>query len=375
MNIDEMVMKFVKNSRKSVYNKISECEQKRLETLFDDCLCSVVKNLEHELLPTFIICKTFNKYSKILPVKRHQGKYKYYLLFDCYMNGINRVFDSIYLGESDSGHDVWKLAYELYAEEALINKDEILLPYYGLNNVALGPYDVDNEKNNILSFIMDIQERYIIGHELGHWVYKILGDPTAKDLINIIFHDNKDILIDEIKEILRETYSAYRQIFQKKEYIKLIDEQASIINESSEILEECFADAIAYAMIFAYIKEKHPIDREKQLLAGQALLLEMMTLQLLAMQHKAFSEESFESSTSIRLAFLRNYVGLYYEDDEMAFNCILEKTVIRYEERITNIMIECFSELENRADYIYNALIDSENTLDVTKLIGFSYFE
>lgn len=375
MNIDEMVMEFVKNSRESVYNKISGSEQIRLETLFDNSLHSIVKNSNHELLPTFIICKTFNKYSKILPVKQHQGKYKYYLLFDCHMNEINRVFDSIYLGESDSGHDVWKLAYELYAEEALINKDEVLLPYYGLNNVALGPFDVYSENQNNLSFIMDIQERYIIGHELGHWVYKILGDETAKDLINIIFHDNKNMLLNEIKEILGETYSAYGQIFQKKEYIKLINEQATIINEKCEILEECFADAIAYAMIFANIKEKHPIDREKQLLAGQALLLEMMTLQLLAMQHKAFSEESFESSTSIRLAFLRNYVGLYYEDNEEAFNGILEKTVIRYEERITNIMIECFSELENRADYIYNALIDSDSTLDMTKLIGFSNFE
>ena len=97
----------------------------------------------------------------------------------------------------------------------------------------------------------------------------------------------------------------------------------------------------------------------KKLLAGQALFLEIMNLQLLAMQHMTVSEESFESSVSIRLGFFRNYVGLYFEQVEKSFEEMIQNTVVRYENRITNLMIECFNELEKRADNIYDGLIIS----------------
>lgn len=72
------------------------------------------------------------------------------------------------------------------------------------------------------------------------------------------------------------------------------------------------------------------------------------------------SDESFEEAISIRLVFLRNYSRLYFEGDEKMFDKMLEETEIRYEERIANLMLECFSELENRGDNIYDALTDSE---------------
>ena len=59
-----------------------------------------------------------------------------------------------------------------------------------------------------------------------------------------------------------------------------------------------------------------------------------------------------------------------FEGNEKEFNKMLEKTVVRYEERITNIMLECFSELENRGDNIYDALTDIDGLLNFDKLLG-----
>lgn len=373
MNIDKMIMDFVENSRYSCYNdNLTESEQIRLKTIFDDCLSSIVKEYTSDFMPTFIICNTYSKYSEILPVRLAENKYKYYLLYDCHLTEINRLFDALYFDKEDSGHDIWKLSYELFAEDALIEEDELFMSYYSLNKVALGPFKVNYEYKTDLEFILDIQERYIIGHELGHWVYKVSGDEKASSILNINFGKNRLEFLDSIKEILCEVYTEYEKIFKTKEYVELIFEQNNIIKENSGILEECFADAVAYAMVFRYIQFKYSNEQNKKILAGKALFLEMMNLQLLAMQHMTTSDNSFESSTSIRLGFFRNYVGLYFDENEEMFNNMLEKSAVRYERRISNLMIECFSELEKRADNIYDALIDADGKLNISRVMGLS---
>lgn len=123
-------------------------------------------------------------------------------------------------------------------------------------------------------------------------------------------------------------------------------------------------------MIFSYVDCNYLNDLEQKLLAGKALFLQMMNLQLLAMQNMTVSDESFEVAISIRLGFLRNYSRLYFEGHEKRFDKMLEETIIRYEKRITNLMLECFSELENRGDNIYDALTDEEDLLDMSKVLG-----
>lgn len=373
MDIDKRVMEFIENSRCHVYNDtLSEAEQARLKMLFDDCLSSIVKKYVKEFMPTFIICNTYNKYSTVLPVRLPHNQYKYYLLYDRHLNEINRIFDSLYFSKNDSAHDIWKLSYELFAEDALMEQNKILVSYYGLNKVALGPFDVTDMKGAELDFIVDIQERYIIGHELGHWIFKVSSNKSADNILNVSFDESWLALLDNIKMLLSELYAEYEEKFQSKEYTEIIHKQSALVNENSGIWEECFADAVAYAMTFAYVQDIHPDDPTQKLLAGQALFLEMMNLQLLAMQHMAVSEESFEAATSIRIGFLRNYARLYFEGNEKAFDSMLEHAVIRYEKRITNLMLECFSELEDRADNIYDALIDGEGLLDTTKVMGLS---
>lgn len=371
MDIDENVMKFIKCSRYSTYaDELSESEQTRLKVLFDDCLSAIIKEYVEEFMPSFIICDTYNKYSTVLPVRLYQNSYKYYILYDHHLNQINRLLDALYLDNNDSAHDIWKLSYELFAEDALLEKNEILVSYYGLNKTALGPFEVNVEEQADLDFIIDIQDRYVIGHELGHWIYKASEDKNVESIFNISLDAEWFQFLENIKKLLCDLYEEYGIKFQSKEYVELIHEQKHLVNENNEILEECFADAVAYAMTFSYVALKYSDDLNRKLLAGKALFLEMMNLQLLAMQHMYVSEESFEAATSIRVGFLRNYAQLYFEGNERLFDNMLEEAVVRYEERITNIMLECFSELEDRGDNIYDALIDTDGFLDYDKLIG-----
>lgn len=373
MNIDKFVMDFIENSRYNVHDgKFPESQKAKIEMVFDDCLSSIVKKYIKEFIPSFIICNTYNKYSTILPVRLSRNQHKYYLLYDCHLNEINRLLDAIYFSEEDSGHDIWKLSYELFAEDALIEKDAVLISYYGLNKVALGPFDIDDENQADLDFIEKIQMRYIIGHELGHWIFKMSGDKDAKNLFNISFDEGWSAFLENIRLLLSELYAEYEKTFQSEEYVEIVHEQSVLVNENSGIWEECFADAVAYAMTFAHVQNSYPDDLSQKILAGQALFLEMMNLQILAMQHMTVSEESFEAATSIRMGFLRNYMRLYFEGNEKAFDSMLENTVVRYEERITNLMLDCFSELEKRADNLYDALTDSDGFLDTSRMMGLS---
>ena len=84
------------------------------------------------------------------------------------------------------------------------------------------------------------------------------------------------------------------------------------------------------------------------------------------------SVDSFDSSVSIWLGFVRIYVGLYFEQVEKLFEEMIQNTVVRYENRITNLMIECFNELEKRADNIYDGLIDIDGLINMSKILGVS---
>lgn len=374
MNINDMVMEFVEHSRVIIkHDEISDDKEHQIKRIYDECLSSILKEFSIEIIPSLIICNSFNKYSTILPVRINQDNYKYYLLYDCYLNRINRQLDVIFFAENSSEHDIWKLSYELFAEDALLNKDTVLFTYFGLNKIGLGPFDLEDINEPKLDFVEEVQERYIIAHEIGHWIYKNSINPNKNCDFNIKFDENQISLLKDIKSLLCELYREYENKFRAKEYFQTIKEQGYIVRENnSSIHEECFADAIAYAMVFSYVESEYPKNNYIKVLAGQALLIEMLNLQLLAMQHTATSEESFESSTSIRLGFFKNYVFLYFEGIQDLYDNMLKETIERYEKRITNIILECFATLEDRADNIYDGLIDVDKTLNMSKILGLS---
>lgn len=374
MNIDDMVLEFVERSRVVIkHDEISDDKERQIKRIYDECLSSILKEFSVEIIPSLIICNSFNKYSNILPVRINQDNYKYYLLYDCYLNRINRQLDVIFFAENSSEHDIWKLSYELFAEDALLNKDNVLFTYFGLNKIGLGPFELESINRTQLDFVEAIQERYIIAHEVGHWIYKNSINPNKNCEYNIKFDENQSSLLNDIKSLLSELYREYENKFSDKEYFQTLKEQGDIVRENnSSIHEECFADAIAYAIVFSYVESEYPNNNNMRILVGQALLIEMLNLQLLAMQHMTTSEESFESSTSIRIGFFMNYTVLYFEGIENLYDNMLKETIERYEKRITNIILECFATLEDRADNIYDGLIDIDKTLNMSKILGLS---
>lgn len=155
----------------------------------------------------------------------------------------------------------------------------------------------------------------------------------------------------------------------------MIQEASASIND--KIIEECAADAIAISAVLQYIESFDDEDlaqmgfgnRDLQSAALEAMLILFMNLQILAMQKMTVSPESFEIQSSIRLAFFRNYIYIHYEDMGSEFNRLLENTALRYEERITNLILESFSELEERATNLDNKLTGWNTAIDTRMLM------
>ena len=159
-----------------------------------------------------------------------------------------------------------------------------------------------------------------------------------------------------------QTYEDLNSRYKGKEYDSLIKEQENIISKIDRIMEECFADAIAYSYIINYVNAEYG-TAEARFTAVKSLFILMMGLQLLAMSYMTFSDNSFENSVSIRIVFFRKYLSQYYEDSTSEFNKILEDMMERFENRVTCIILESFAELEDRAknlnEYFSNNDINS----------------
>lgn len=355
MTKDEAILEFIGLARTHICEQdIDPNMEYNIKRNFDSIVEAVVVCYKHEMIPKLIICNTYNKYSSILPIKKSKDSCDYYLLYDIHLYELNKLLNTFFLSSDENvGHDIWKFAYELFEEESALSKDEMMITYYGLNKIALGPYAMEIDECDEADFILDVQEKYILAHEVGHWIFEMIQQKENQKFINLA---DLEVVLEDIKVLLCEVYEQYEGIFQEKDYMGFIDEQKKIVHNNSRIVEECFADAIAYSYVFDFINKVYENSLEKKLCAGKALLLIMSNLQLLAIHHMTVSDESFENATSIRLAFFRNYTELYFENEEKTYSEMLEGVVFRYESRITNLILECFSELEDRRENIYNAI-------------------
>lgn len=274
-------------------------------------------------------------------------------------------------------------------EALLISLSEYLSDYEGKKVYG---YFSTKGKRIVNSIVDEMEKDPIISNLYETWYsYKeqIIDIYSNQKLVRVPLSQNKDF--KTIKNaIIKAAANLSIEPIDEKEYEKDSIFQPNIPNdcyvEKAEAVEETAINNIVTdneikhsedylslkAIIYNYIQVEFNNEINKKLLAGQALFLEIMNLQLLAMQHMTVSEESFESSVSIRLGFFRNYVGLYFEQVEKSFEEMIQNTVVRYENRITNLMIECFNELEKRADNIYDGLIDIDGLINMSKILGVS---
>lgn len=354
-DLDLFVLEFLNSQRIHIENcKQDNRQEKRIKRSFNDILKAVIKKNDCISPPKLIICNSVNKYSYIIPLKNKQ-EFNYYLLYDKHLNKINQHLNALFLFNGDIGHDLWKLSYELFVEESLIINDDLLVAYFGLNNVALGPYDIDTIRNNRKNqFMCYIQELYILAHEFGHWLFALSQHKNKKERINLTVNLND--FSDEVLTTLKNIYKNFSFSVYDNDYIAFVHDQTNIINSNTGIVEECVADAIAIAYVFTVLSKKYPNNQSKKLQCAQSLLLAMMNLQILAINHMTLSQIGFENETAIRFHHFRDYLELYFENDIESFNNMIEKTVIHYEDAIANPIMECFSVLEKRKEHIKNTL-------------------
>lgn len=118
-----------------------------------------------------------------------------------------------------------------------------------------------------MDFIIEIQEQYINGYKLGHWIYKLSeNNKVFENIFNTTFDENGNKFLGNIQILLSKLYEENRKKFESNEYIEILHEQTTTVNE---IREECFADAIAYAMIFSYVDCSYLNDLEQNFLWGR----------------------------------------------------------------------------------------------------------
>ena len=343
------------------------------QEIFDGVLYSALKDVFQDLHLTLCQCDTYNLYSEILPIQVKDSEMEYYLVYDRHMTIINRIFNAIYLQEEDAtGHDVWKLAYELFMESTILDDNHMCSTYFGMNKLALGDYESKElwfkEEDNFMCYV---QMAYVMGHEIGHWVYSISNDEKGSKNLNL--KDELSFTFQNIKDMVVEIFREFLETFKDKEYYQLILEGNKAIND--RIIEECFADAFAISVVLKLVNEFDDEDlsqlgfgdRDPDSVTLEAMLVLFLNLQILAMHKMTVSSESFEIQTTIRLSFFRQYVQYYYEDMEDEFKNLLNVTVQRYEKKITNVILEAFSELEDRADLLEEKLSEWDSKeLDVS---------
>lgn len=371
-NQDRFISEFLSATRVDALGTYTTERSVQLkEMLFDEILNSVLKNISTELPLQLFLCDTYDLFSRVFSLQMKSQESVFYLLFDQHMEIVNRIFNAIYLSEVDSGHDVWRLAYELFMESSIVERNVLHSSYFGMNKLALGDYTSKkewfSEENNFFSFV---QSAFIMGHEIGHWICDVNKDACKASNLNL--KDELSYTIQNISDMVYDIFRQYQIQFAGTEYFDLIQEVAASINE--KIIEECTADAVAISSVLQYIEHFDDEDlaqmgfgdRDVRSAALEAMLILFMNLQILAMQKMTVSSESFEIQSSIRLAFFRNYIYIYYEDMSSEFKRLLENTVLRYEERITNLILESFSALEERIINLDNKLTSWNIALDMS---------
>lgn len=217
----DMVLRFLQHTRKSVESENNIISQNRdITNIFDSILYSCTKNIDEVSSPTLIISETYNKYSQLLPVRLKNKVHKYFILYDCHLQVIMERFVTIMYSDEEPAHDVWKLAYELFGEEMILNENQLLQLYFTLNDIALGPYQISIKENEELNLVYQIQKSYVLAHEVGHWLFSMTKEGKEDKILNL--SDKVDNITENTRELLREIYEVFDKQFKDKYYSPLI---------------------------------------------------------------------------------------------------------------------------------------------------------
>jgi len=253
------------NTDSSLYDKI-------LKSLLNGKSEKVTHNLK------VVDCYSLNKFPCVF-----SGTNQDYIIYDRYIERINKIFNYLYeygiTSETDSYVD--KLIYGLTAEQCLIANDKIGFIYSSLRFNS-----IDSELNPITKndeFIDTLQTHFIVLHEYGHFLLKQITMP-----------DDYSSIIELIEEIQKEML----KIFTCKEHDKIISFIKDLSSDKN-FIEECFCDSFAMSFIFKYILDE--CTEEEKLFAIKAIFYQLLTVHILS------SMEPNQDTTTMTKSEIKSY--------------------------------------------------------------------
>lgn len=349
-SLDRLILDFISSQRHEIEPVISYYSDKELMNKFGDILgAAMFRNAPS--IRIYISC-SYQKYSCIFPAK-NGDRTVYYMLYDKHLIECLSILNSIFLCENDAEADLWKFSYQIFSEETYIVGEKIASLYTAMNFNALEEYGCAQEfySPNNTKWI-DVQTDYILAHELGHWLYDLEE-----------YKEDRDHALKNIQEILDDAYTNLLHICSDNDYVNLISESLEKMKSNGALIEECFCDAVAFSYIFSKAEEIG-CSAEDKLETMKALFICLLHTQILSMCNYTVSEHNnYEIANSVRFVFVRNYISCFFEEHEKAMinDCLTNCGEI-YERKITSIILQVFTAIENRIGNLYENMDAMDST-------------
>jgi hypothetical protein len=311
----------------------------RLRDEFSEMIASVPSEaLDENIL--FIPVDSFQKYSECIRFN-WRGSIQDVLICDTYLMYLCGYLDTMYLSEKEVEGDVQKLINKMLAEECMMCKKDSAALYFALGYCSHGAYSIEDEildESEVLSKMEQLQEWYIMAHEIGHWLFyknTYQNSETAKK----VKHGVKELICDYIEQgrtrgLDGESYQEYLDI--------CVDE---IYNEDF-IIEECVCDTFAYSFVFKKaISQGYKLED-----IIEAIFLLYLNLEVFSMVNLTVSEfDTYDVETSIRLIFLKYYLKEFAMTEE-GYQEVLQRVYFRYEDRIMSQVLNSLEKVDEKME-------------------------
>ena len=330
--IDETLTKTVTDDEiKRDQEFIKACHQEIVESV-------IKKGCPQELLPELIIGATYNKCNLFISARSEENSSDcYYIMYDCHISDLCDTLNRIYLEQYNNKPEITHWCHQILLENAIVVSDEIMQNYNLLRLAALGDMHWDDWVVKTAQLHTEGQELYMFGHEVGNWLYTIghSGRLTGRMQQEILDQ------VDECKILLQD----------------LFKDVNSLMERYPRIVEECYADSVAYK----YVMEQ-PAYADIKIFMAKSLLLSLLNLEVLEIA--AIGEEEsikFEDQVDVRIQFFCVYVKRYFRDKEKEYMRMYEATRREYTGKITRVAERCFWKLHKERQNIEKFLETSQS--------------
>ena len=289
----------------------------------------------------FIPVDSFQKFSECIRIN-WRGSVQDILLYDAYLIFLCGYLNTMYLSEKEVVGDVQRFISKVLAEECMIYKKDSAALYWALDYHSRNAYSIEEElldEGKALSQMEQVQEWYIMAHEIGHWMF-YKSTYRDSEIAKKIKSGVKELICDYIGQ-------SKASVMDGKGYQEYLDACMDEIYNENFIIEECVCDTFAYSFVFKKaISQKYKLEN-----IIEAILLLYLNLEVFSMVNLTVSDfDTYDVETTIRLIFLKYYLKEFAMTEE-CYQEVIQRAYFRYEERI---MSQVLNFLEKADDMMEN---------------------